>query len=144
MEKNTPTLGATAIELLGKADAHLAVDVQYATEKEYLKKLEEIIEKHLEYANSYYIQILTLQENFHRRNLPNIYKFMFVVRKTRPLPQHDCCLFSYDNRRQNLKFHWIVPDAQTCDYLIENENELPSSEKELFKFSKSFCMGTLV
>lgn len=144
MTSNSPTLGEKAIELLGKNDSYNAVDIQQATDKDYRKTLEDIISKHKSYADKYYIQVLTLQENLHKKWLPNIYKFKFVVRKTRPKPQHDCTLFSYDNKEDKLVFHWTVPDAYTCDYLIEHANELPSSEKQLLRFSKAFCEGTLV
>lgn len=143
MALSKPTLGQKALELLDKAEDHYACDIQSATEKDYLKTLDNIIEKHKDYADLYYIQVMTLQENFHRRHLPNIYKFMFIVRKSRPEPAHDMTLYSYNNKENKLVYHWSIPDASTCDYLIENEKELPSSEKQLLKFAKQFCAGSL-
>ena len=101
--------------------------------------MDNIITTHKHYATKYYIQILMLQENFHKRYLPNVFTRKFVVRKTAPLPEYDTTLYSFDNQEDKLCFHWTVPSAETCAYLDEHETELDEADRDLYNHIKKFA-----
>lgn len=134
------TVGQASYDLLQKKPERIgAVDLQREMQKSVCEQFKEVIEKHKSYADSYYIILMYRKE----RLLPNVIRQQFIVRKTRPSPDYDCSLFSYDNKTQELKFHWTIPDDETCTYLLLNKENLSQDEKELYQFVKSFSEGTL-
>ena len=80
-----------------------------------------------------------LQENFHKRYLANIFTRKFVIRKTAPAPDYDTTLYSYDNRQDQLYFHWTIPSAEALSYLSEHESELDPRDTELLNHVKRFA-----
>jgi hypothetical protein len=135
------TVGQASYDLQQKTPERInAIDMQREMQKSVLKELEDIIAKHRHYAPSYYIVYLLRKE----RLIPNAIRQQFVVRQTRPKPDYDSSLFSYDNDSSTLKYHWTVPDEQTCQYLLLNKDHLRDDEKELFSYVKRFAENTLV
>lgn len=133
-------LGTVALDLLDKTPEPINVlDLEKETEKEFFNEMEDIINKHHGYADHYYIQILMLQENFHKRYLPNVFTRKFIVRKTAPSPDYDTTLYSYDNRQDKLLFHWTIPSAETCAYLDVHVTELDEADRELYNHIKKFA-----
>ena len=133
MDTEKRTLGSAAVELLAKPHESINVlDLQKDSEKDFLKKMENIIETHGDYAENYYIQVLNLQENSHRKWLPNVFTRKLIPRFTPPEVSYDTSLFSYNNRKEELLFHWSIPDANTCFYLMEHETELDKTDRDFF------------
>ncbi len=133
-------LGTVALDLLDKKPEPINIlDLEKATEKEFFKEMEDIIAKHKGYGDKYFIQILMLQENFHKRYLPNVFTRKFVIRQSAPLPDYDTTLYSYDNRQDKLCFHWTIPSAETCAYLKTHESELDKADTELLTHINLFA-----
>lgn len=135
------TVGQASYDLLRKPPEEVnAIDLQREMQKSVTGQLQEIIESHKTYADSYFIVYLLRKE----RLIPNAIRQQFVVRKTRPKPDYDCSLFEYSNLTGNLRFHWTIPDEETCTYLLLNKEHLSDDEKDLFLYVKKFSDGTLV
>jgi len=135
------SLGQASYDLLRKPPETInVIDMQREMQKSVLTQLQEVIESHKSYADSYYILYLLRKH----RLIPNAIHQQFVVRKTRPKPDYDTSLFEYSNLTGNLKFHWSIPDEDTCIYLLHNKDHLSDDEKELFGYVKKFADGTLV
>ena len=113
------------------------VDIQREADKEFVKELEDLIAKNKNFAKKYYIQIILKKE----RLLENVIRRYFIPRHTDPIPDFDTTLFSYDNEKCQLYFHWTIPDPTTCHYLLTNETSLPEEEKPLLEMVKKFSAG---
>lgn len=135
----TKTVGQASYELLQKPPEKInVIDLQREMQKSIAKEFQDIILKHKNYAKKYYILLQYLKV----RPMPNVIRQQFIVRKTRPSPNYDCSLFSYNNDTGELDFHWTVPDEDTCTYLLHNKN-LRDEEKQLYGFVKDFVDGKL-
>lgn len=141
MSKCDATVGKAAYELLRKAPEKInVIDMQREMQKSTAKELDDIISRHRHYEKRYYIYLMYQRD----RIIPNLIRQKFIVRRTRPEPIYDTSLFSYDNESSELKYHWTIPDEETCQYLLANESSLSSEERELCVFVKQFADGTLV
>jgi len=137
----TSPVGKASYDLLQKPPEKInVIDMQREMQKTVLHEIEDIIEKHTNYADEYYIVYMLLRD----RVMTNVIKQKFIVRKTRPSPDYDCSLFSYDNRKNELKFHWVIPDEEACEYLLHNVNSLTDEEKPLLSYVEKFASGALL
>ena len=135
------SVGQCAYDLLQKPpEAINVMDMQREMQKHVLKNLEEIIESHGDYASKYYIVYIIQRE----RTMSTVIKQKFVSRQSRPLPDYDTSLFSYDNNKGELLFHWTIPDEETCEYFLHNKSSLREEEKPLLGFIEKFADNTLV
>jgi hypothetical protein len=142
-EKST-TVGQQAVGLLMKGDQKQGViDTQREMQKGYLdnvieaaKRGEELFGK----ESPFYVCVQTRRE----RLLSNVIRNQFYPRQTRPIPQYDLSLFWYDPKSEDLKFVWCIPDKETVEFLIQNENILPDDQHQLVQFCKSFKDNTLI
>lgn len=133
-------VGKAAYSLLQKKPEKIGVvDMQREMQKSTLKEINEIIDTHKDYAPEYFIHVMYQKD----RVIPNLIRQKFIVRRTRPSPYYDTSLFSFDNRTNDLKYHWTIPDQDTCEYMLINESSLSSDEKQLLSFVKQFCDGKL-
>ncbi|KKN67878.1 hypothetical protein LCGC14_0456650 [marine sediment metagenome] len=141
MENQTkPTVGAKAYELLSQpAEAINIIDIQREADKEFVKEMEEIIRTHKEFATKYYIQIILKKEPL----MENVIRRYFIKRHSPPDADYDTTLYSYDNEKEQLYFHWTVPDPTSCHYLLTHESSLPAEEKPLLEMVKKFSVGML-
>lgn len=134
-------LGKASYDLLSKPPTPInVVDMQREMQKSVGAQIEEIIDSHRDYADSYYIVYMLQRE----RLISNAIRQRFIVRKTRPRPDYDTSLFSYDNRSGELTYHWSVPDEETCSYLLITKTSLSPEEKLLLTFVEKFSDGSLV
>ena len=141
---SSKNLGTAALDLLNQTPEPIHVlDLEMETEKKFFSEIEDIIAKHQEYAPKYYIQILMLQENFHKRYLPNVFSRKFVIRKTAPSPDYDTTLYSYDNRQDQLYFHWSIPSAESCLYLYDHLAELDKTDREFYDHIQKFASNKI-
>ena len=130
------SVGQASYELLQKPPERInVIDMQREMQKTVQRMLDDIISKHKDYAKKYYI-VYMLQRD---RMMENTIRQRFIVRRSRPLPDYDCTLFSYDNGSSELRWHWTIPDEATCEYFIHNKGEIPAEQKELLFFIESFA-----
>ena len=135
------SVGQVAYDLLNKSPEKInVIDMQREMQKTVLLELDDIIKKHGNYSPKYYIVYMLQRE----RTMPNAIRQRFIIRKTRPSPDYDCSLFSYDNKSSELVFHWSIPDEQTCEYMIHNKEELSEDQKNLLSYVEKFANNTLV
>lgn len=135
------SVGEASYELLQKSPEHVnVIDMQREMQKTVLHEIDDIIKKHGEYSKKYYILYMIQRD----RMMPNVIRQRFIIRKTRPSPNYDCSLFSYDNGSSQLAFHWSIPDEETCEYLLNNKEELTEDERPLLSYVEKFANQTLV
>jgi hypothetical protein len=135
------TVGKIATDLLSQtSDPINIIDIQKEADKEFIKELENIITNHKHYDDVYYIQVILKKEPL----LENVIRRYFVVRKSPPLPTYDTSLFSYDNQKEQLFFHWSIPDPTSCHYILTHEQFLPSEEQDLISTVKKFSAGVMI
>ncbi|KKN33428.1 hypothetical protein LCGC14_0803950 [marine sediment metagenome] len=135
------SVGKASYDLLQKPPEKInVIDMQREMQKSVLKELDDIIEKHQSYEKKYYIVYMLQRE----RTIPNAIRQRFIIRKTRPRPDYDCSLFSYDNQTCQLAFHWSIPDEGTCEYFLSNKEKLSADQKLLLTYVVKFSEGTLV
>jgi hypothetical protein len=142
MENQTkPTVGQKAYDLLSQPAEPVEIgDIQREADKEFVKEMEEIIRTHKKFATKYFIQIILKKEPL----MQNAIRRYFVKRHTQPDADYDTTLYSYDNDKEQLYFHWTVPDPTTCHYLLTHESTLPAEERPLCEMVKKFSVGSLV
>lgn len=137
----TQTVGKASYDLLQKSPEKInAIDLQREMQKSTVTQIQEIIDTHKSYSDEYYIVLMYRKE----RLMPNVIRQQFIVRKTRPQPDYDCSLFSYNNKTSELLFHWTIPDPDSCAYIMLNSSKLSDAEKPLLDFIKRFSEGTLI
>ncbi len=135
------SVGQVAYELLNKSPEKInVIDMQREMQKTALHEIDDIIKKHGNYSPKYYIVYMLQRE----RTMPNAIRQRFIVRKTRPDPNYDCSLFSYDNKSSELVFHWSIPDEQTCEYMLHNKEEISKDQKNLLSYVEKFANNTLI
>lgn len=133
-------VGQASYDLLRKPDQKINIhDMKKEMQKSVSSQIDDIIKNHINYSDEYYIVYMIQRE----RTMSNVIRQKFIVRKTRPFPDYDCSLFSYDNKKCELFFHWALPDEETCEYLMQNKSNIRAEEKELWKFVKKFVDGKL-
>ena len=137
----SPTVGKASYDLLRKPPEKInVIDMQREMQKSVLQELDDIIKNHKDYAKKYFIVYMLQRE----RIMPNVIRQKFIVRKTRPSPDYDCSLFSYDNGSAELLLHWSIPDEETCEYFIHNKNDILEDERELYQYVEKFVNHSLV
>ncbi len=140
-EKPLPKVGEAAYDLqIKKAEKIPAKDMQHEMGKSILNEIEDIIKNHKDYAKKYYILQMLIRE----RTMRNVIRSKLIVRKTRPRPDYDTSLFSFDNRTDELRYHWSIPDEGTCEFFLHSKSELKKEELQLLTYIEKFADGTLV
>ncbi len=135
------SVGEASFDLLQKAPEKInVIDMQREMQKNVLKEIDDIISRHKDYAKKYYIVYMLQRE----RTMKNVLRQRFIVRRTRPRPDYDCSLFSYDNVSSELAFHWTIPDEDACQYIIHNKSTLSNEQKTLLPYVEKFANSTLV
>lgn len=140
-QNSKATLGQESYKrLVAPPEKINVIDMQREMQKKLPKMLEDIISNHKNYADKYYIVI----EYQRFRLMPNVVRIYQWVRKSKPLPGYDLSLFSYDNKTEELRYHWTLPDKDTAENLIQNQDKIPKEERQLLQFVLDFKAGTLV
>lgn len=140
-EKKPEKVGKAAYDLqVKKAEKIPVKDMQHEMGKSILKEIEDVIKNHKGYAKKYYILQMLIRE----RTMRNVIRSKLIVRKTRPRPDYDTSLFSYDNRTDELRYHWSIPDEGTCEYFMHSKSELKKEELQLLSYIQKFADGNLV
>lgn len=153
------TVGHIASDLqLKTPDSNDPIEIQRATEREYIDNLEwcvkhalkkvdcSSIKGHEECKNresldgDFFVASLIKKEKL----LQNVIRNYFVPTKTCPTPTYDQTLYRYNHRKEQLEFLWVVPDRDTCETLHENKDIVVPAERELLSFILDFYDGTLL
>ncbi len=124
-------LGTAALELLEKEPEITPYEMAEILNQLASKKLDAVIKENKNYGDEYYIQIILQQENFHRRNMPNIFHFQDVVTSTDPGMRPDRSCYKYNNKEDKLTYLWALPDFNSCVDIFFNKTELVKNERQL-------------
>jgi hypothetical protein len=135
------TMGAVARDLMLKEpETRDPVEIQRATEEDYIKNLIECAEAHKKiFTHDFYIIVLTKNE----RLLHNVFRNFFYARISCPTPEYDQSVYRYNRHNDNIEYIWTVPSKEACAHLELNKNEVVESERGLLKFVLEFADGTL-
>lgn len=134
------TVGEHVKKLLDTADDNQSLmDTSNEMTKEFLPQVEECIKNHADWIEPYYVVIINKRE----RLMVNVIRQYFLARKTLPTPDYDQTVFKYFPFSGDLEYLWSLPDKNTIEYLILNENMLPKEQSQLLQFCKLFKDGRL-
>ena len=133
------TAGEIALELQQKTpESRDPIEIQRATEENYLLNLELCIEQHRKLFDAdFFIVVLQKRE----KHLQNIFRNYFLARRTCPTPSCDQTVFHFNPKDENLTFLWTVPSDQACQMLMDNQLIVDPSERELLKFVQQYMSG---
>lgn len=101
------------------------------------QQIEKIIKEHKTYALLYYIVIYAHKEVWSEQ----VVRTKIVIRKTRPFPEWKQCVYSYNNRTSELKYHWALPNEGIADFMLMNE---AGFDRQLIEWIKKYKDGTLI
>lgn len=161
---NRATVGKIASDLLVKEQNHAtkeaanAIDIQRATEQEYLDNLvwavkhalkqvdcsaikgHEICASRPALTGDFYIVCLLKRE----RLLENVLRNYFIATTVCPTPTNDQTVYRYNSAKEDIEFLWVVPDDETCKIFMANKNKIVPEEQGLLKFIMDYYDGTLL
>lgn len=151
------TMGSVISDLSQKAPDSLdPIEIQRATEKEYLNELIWCI-KHAQkkascrdtcdkdcvnrtaFDGDFFVECLLKKEKV----LANTLRNYFVPRRTCPAPHFDQTVYKYNSGLDDVEFLWVVPDQETCEIFRENKNIIVPAERDLLKNVLAYYDGTL-
>lgn len=155
---NNKTVGAIASELLQKTPDTLdPIEIQRATEKEYLDNLVWCIDHALKQVDcsdmpdhhgckdrsamdgDFYVVALIKKE----RLLENVLRNYFIPTKACPTPHFDQTVYQYNHTQGEVKLLWVIPDEDLCIEMSANRQHVLPEERELLDFVLKFFDGTL-
>lgn len=139
MEKEK-TLGSQVQEKVTKEFDDKGVECREVTlewGKQFNKLLDDIIDEHRSFANHYYIVLYAKKEIWSEQ----IVRTKYIVRKTRPTPEWRQMVYSYNNKTNELKYHWALPQSEVIGRAILSN---PTGfDKQLVKWIDQYLEGTL-
>lgn len=152
------TVGKIASDLLLKTpDSNDPIEIQRATEQEYLdnlmwcvqhalKKVDcSSIENHGECKNrsalegDFYVAALLKKEKL----LQNVLRNYFIATKSCPTPTFDQTIYKYNFKKEAIEFLWVVPDQETALTLKDNKQIVVLEERGLLQFVLDYYNGNL-
>jgi hypothetical protein len=134
------TVGAEALKLQSKPESQSVIDTQREMQKGYIDQLITCAKRY-DWTDPFYICV----QNRRERLLTNVIRCQFYGRKTRPTPQYDLALYSYDPKTEQIRFEWIVPDKETVLDVVDayNNGRALEIDPNLVKFCIDFHQRTL-
>lgn len=157
MKQKKKTLSQTIEEINKQDNSHMmrAVDIISADQQDIMAKLIATANEdaHKYHGNDFFVVILTRQEESLRppayKNLisgewvnpPPPIRNQIISKATCPTPAYAQTVFRV--RGDNMDFIWVIPDKQTCHYILEYQDKLPDNEHELLSFVQRFSTGDL-
>jgi hypothetical protein len=141
-KKKRKTLGQHAYEILSKPDEPvLVLDVAASMQRSMLHNLEAAIKEGVrKFGGLFYIQLIMRKEFFFGTAIRNYW----VVRRSRPDPEWDISLWSYDTKEEKLLFHYSLPERHVADMMLAHPENVVKDEQQLFSYIKQFAAGQLV
>lgn len=153
------TVGSIVSDLSQKQPDSLdPIEIQRATEKEYLdelvwcvehaqkkvpcdpeKKCPKGCEDRAGLDGNFFIEALTKKEKI----LANTLRNYFCARQSCPTPHFDQTVYRYNKEKEEVEFLWVVPDQETCEIFRENITKIVPNERALLKNVLEYYDGTL-
>ena len=152
------TVGKIASDLLLKTpDSNDPIEIQRATEAEYLQNLEWCVKhalkkidcssiaghddckKRVAFDGDFYVAALLKKEKL----LQNVLRNYFVATKSCPTPTFDQTIYKYNAQKEAIEFLWVVPDQETALTLKENKQIVVPAEHGLLQFVLDYYDGNL-
>lgn len=142
MAKKNKTVGQHSYELLQKTpDSTDPIEIQREMQKGYIKELVECAERHKKkFPGDFYITVITKKEPL----MQNVLRNYFSARSSCPTPQYDEAVYFYDSAADNIEYLWVVPDKETCEMYIENQDIVDPEEYGILKCVLNFYSGKLL
>lgn len=137
------TVGKISSELKAKSsdNTHSAHEQMLEQLSEYDQNLMQCVEDAKKSkTGDFYVVVLTKKE----RLLENVLRNYFFSRNSCPTPDYDQAVYYYSAQEQELKFMWVVPSKDTCEYMRDNAKTIDPSEYQLLQFVLSFYDGYLL
>jgi hypothetical protein len=136
------TVGGESLRLQSKKQESVSVvDQMRESLTDYDKNLEECINNFKKTCvNKFYVVVTTKKE----RLMENVIRNYFFARITCPTPDYDQIVYEITPQNDQVKFMWVIPSKDTCQYMIMNRQSLPSEEWELLGYVIKFNDGTLL
>lgn len=157
MNEKRETVGKVASDLLTKVgDTRSPIEIQKATEIDFLKNLEWSINHELKLVDctnvckeaclsrtapqdNFYIEVITQSHE----NLPNVLRNFFITKKACPTPNFDQSVWLYEYKLGKLRYLWTVPNKETALTLKENRNIVHRGEHHSLQFVLDYFDGKL-
>jgi len=152
------TVGKIASDLMLKTpDSSDPIEIQRATEREYLDNLEWCVKHALKQVDcssiaghdecknrtalegDFYVAALLKKEKL----LQNVLRNYFVATKSCPTPTFDQTIYKYNAQKEAIEFLWVVPDQETALTLKENKQIVVPAERGLLQFVLDYYNGNL-
>ena len=142
-ETKKETVGKVAIDLQKSNNSPVsAIDQMRESLSEYEQNVFECVElgKRSFVNQDFYIIVTTKKE----RLLENVIRNFFYSRISCPTPDWDQTVYKFKRKGEQLVFMWVIPDKNTCRYMLQSEHLLPREEQHLLKYVKADQDGTLL
>lgn len=141
-EKKRETVGASSLRLQKKApDAQNAIDQMRESLTDYDHNIHECIKQSVKvFDGDFYVVVITKKE----RLMQNVLRGYFTARLSCPTPDYDQAVYKYIRKDDSLKFMWVVPSADSVNYMKNNVHYVPSDQYSLLGFVLKFVDGSLM
>lgn len=152
------TMGKIASDLLLKTpDSNDPIEIQRATENEYLHNLEWCVQHELKKVDcssieghdvckdrtsmtgDFYVSALLKKEKL----LQNVLRNYFIPTKCCPTPNFDQTVYKYNAKKEAIEFLWVIPDQETCLTFKDNKQIIVPEERGLLQFILDYYNGNL-
>ena len=136
------TVGKLSTLILDKEpndhSAHEQMQEQLA---DYEKNFWETVDKGKRiYAGDFYINIITKKE----RIMQNVIRNYFFTTSSCPTPTYDQAVHKFNFKNESIDFLWVIPDKDTCKFMMDNFLNIHPEEWDLRDFVLSFENGKLL
>lgn len=135
------TIGKISSDLIIKApETFDPIELEREMHKEYDMNFVACIQSSKKvFPGNFYVVVITKKEPL----MQNVIRNYFFGRNTCPAPDYDQTVYSYDARKEEFKFLWVIPSKDACLYLKDNALQVAPEERDLLKFVLDFADGTL-
>lgn len=136
------TVGKVAYELLLKDPGNHTVEEQNRENlTDYEKNVIECVERSKkDIIGDFFVVVLTKKE----RLMQNVIRNYFFACQSCPTPTWDQILYKYSAKDDALKFVWVIPSKDACEYMKTNPLDIHPSERILLQYVLDFSDGTLL
>jgi len=108
-----------------KSDPVRAMDLAHEGGKSYMRDLLEVVEKHADKIDEYYIQVFCTRERLFGGRIAII--FRFFARRTAPPMHVEQDLWYVNNKLQKLELLWSLPQEEMLNIMLN----APDTDKDL-------------
>jgi len=137
------TLGKIILDLNEKPQDIAEVGDLMPLERErYLRALQDAVDEGIKHFDGdFYIEVMLKKEQLFQQMLPRIFA---IPRQTCPTPWYNQDAFKYKRSIGTYMYLWSVPSPESCDFLIDNADQLPIEYRELIEYVMKYRDLTLL